>query len=312
MIDISYETHPDLYFDYRLTLDFLKNIKDEDYEYPEKRLNFHVYTEVRNDKELESIKSYIATQNLEKTKLIVWSDYDINHQENIQPFKDIVDLRVYNAEELAKDTPLANVEKYIKVQDDDRHWMASGVMRFLVLYKFGGVYQDMDMILLRDFKPILNQNFAYQWGSSVDFAKERRWEADCHGPCAAMLGANEGEEYIENCMEILLQTPVRPRTTCFDEDMMGPVYAKNPNAFTVFPSPFFNTEWLMSKVNRPFSQEVQKGWFEKNSASDNLFLESFAWHWHNSSNKNKTVEPGSKFDLLQKRNNQLLKEKGIL
>ena len=127
-----------------------------------------------------------------------------------------------------------------------------------------------------------------------------------------MLGAIKGSEYIENCMEQLLRTPIRTRTTCFDEDMLGPVYAKNPNAFTVFPSPFFDCDWLVSKVDQPLSVEAEEAWFEKPTKPSNLFLESFAWHWHNSSYKNKTIETGSKFDLLQKRNELLLKDKGII
>jgi len=50
-------------------LDLLSSIKDEDYEYPEEITNFHIYTEVKTDKELECIKSYFATQNLEKNKI---------------------------------------------------------------------------------------------------------------------------------------------------------------------------------------------------------------------------------------------------
>jgi len=40
-------------------------------------------------------------------------------------------------------------------------------------------------------------------------------------------------------------------------------------------------------------------------------LDAFAWHWHNSSNKDREIQVGSKFDLLRKRTEQLLKEKGI-
>ena len=312
MITISKETHPELYFDYTKGLDLLSSIKDEDYDYPDEVTPFHVYTEAKDEKELESIRSYLATQNLEKTKLIVWSDYDISEQENIKPYKDHLDLRIYNPLELAKGTPLEDNEKYLNVYDDDRHWMSSGVMRFLVLYKFGGIYMDMDMILLRDFKPILDQSFAYQWGSSVDFAKERRWEPDCHGPCAAMMGAIRGDSYIENCMRQLIVTQIRPRTTCFDEDMLGYVYAKNP--FLVFPCTFFNTEWLSSKVDPDFTRELQDNWFYNKTdiAKDGLFLDAFSWHWHHSSNKDKPIEVGSKFDLLQKRNDLLLKERSIV
>jgi len=310
MISLDFATSPELYFDYRKGLDLLRGLNEEDYNYPEETTLFHVYTEVRTPKELLAIKAYLATQNLTKTKLIVWSDYDISDQENIQPYKNFVDFRVYDPRELAKGTPLEGVESHFTTGGDHNHWMSSGVMRFLVLYKFGGIYFDMDMVLLRDLKPILGQNFAYQWGSSTDFAKARRLEEDCHGPCAAMLGAVKGSKFIEDCMWQLIITPPSGGT-CYDEDMLGYVYATNP--FTVFPSTFFNTEWLISKVSSEERDKVKLGWFE-NKLEDPayLFLEAFAWHWHNSSNKNKVVQPGSKFDMLRDITNKRLKSRGIL
>ena len=310
MITLDLKTHPELYFDYRKGLVFLNTIKEEDYSYPDEVTCFHLYTEVRTPKELLAIKSYLATQNLEKTRLIVWSDYDISDQENIQPYKNFVDFKVYNPKELAVGTPLEGVDTHLKTGGDHNHWMSSGVMRFLVLYKFGGVYFDMDMVLLRDFKPILNQDFAYQWGSSTDFAKERRWEADCHGPCAALLGAVKGGSFIENCMQQLVITPPTGGT-CYDEDMMGKIFARTP--FTVFPSTFFNTEWLVGKVDKARARETEASWFEKPlEDGSNLFLAAFAWHWHNSSNKHKEFVRGSKFDLLDRLTDAKLKERKIL
>ena len=310
MISIDLKNRPELYFDYRKGLDLLKELREEDYSYPKGKTLFHLYTEVRTPKELVAIKSYLATQNLDITKLIVWSDYDISDQENIQPYKDFVDFRVYNPKELAKGTPLEGVESHLTTGGDHNHWMSSGVMRFLVLYKFGGIYFDMDMILLRDFKPILGQDFAYQWGSSTDFAKERRWEEDCNGPCAAMLGAVKGSKFIEDCMRELIVTPASGGT-CYDEDMLGYVYAKNP--FTVFPSTFFNTEWLVGKVDKERGRATEASWFEKPLEDvSNLFLEAFSWHWHNSSNKHKEVVEGSKFDLLEKLTDAKLRDLKIL
>lgn len=314
MIEISYETEPDLYFDYRKTLKYLSKIDEDDYEYPEEITPFHVYTEVRTDKELECIKSYLATQNLEKTKLIVWSDYSIEDNPRIQPYKEYIDLRVYNPHEVAKNTPLDGLETYLSPTEDNNHWMNSGILRFLVVYKFGGIYADQDMVLLRDFKPILQQDFAYQWGGSVDFAKLNPRGGDCHGPCAAMIGAKKGGAYIENCIKTLITTRVIPGTTCFDEDMLGRVYREyGSDLFTVFPSPFFNTEWLISKVDTELSENVEAGWFVNNGyAEDNLYLDAFAWHWHNSSNKHKPVEKGSKFDMLREVTDSRLKDRGIL
>jgi hypothetical protein len=310
MITVSLETTPEIYDDYKTGLDLLRAAEEDRYEYPEEVTLFHVYTEVRTPKELMAIKSYLATQNLKKTKLIVWSDYDISDQENIQPYKDVVDFRVYNPTELAQGTPLEGVKSHLKTGGDRNHWMSSGVMRFLVLYKFGGIYFDMDMILLRDFKPILSQDFAYQWGSSKDFAKERRGEEDCHGPCAAMLGAVKGSPFIEDCMERLVQTPPTGGT-CYDEDMLSYVYAKRP--FTVFPSTFFNTEWLISKTDPELSKALDVQWFDAPLEDfNNLFLEAFAWHWHNSSNRNKDVVKGSKFDMLDTLMTARLRERNII
>jgi hypothetical protein len=309
MVNLAIENNPSFYRDYREGLQYLRDLDEGEYEYPENQPIFHVYSEFKTPKELMALKSYLATQNLEKTKLIVWSDYDISDQENIQPYKDLVDLRVYRAEDLAKDTPLENSKIHFSLRGDQNHWMHSGIMRFLALYKFGGIYYDMDIILLRDFKPMLNQDFAYQWGGATDFSKERRDLPDCHGPCAALVGARHKSEFIEECMQRLLVTPPSGGT-CYDEDMLSYVYRKTK--FTVFPSSFFDTQWLMSKVSVEDSIKAEDEMFDIPVEDESrLFLEAFAWHWHNSSNKNKTPVKDSKFYTLEHLTNQRLKEKGI-
>ena len=42
MIDISLEKNPELYFDYAKGLEFLSSLKDEDFEYPEEKVKFHI------------------------------------------------------------------------------------------------------------------------------------------------------------------------------------------------------------------------------------------------------------------------------
>ena len=61
MINVSQKNNPGLYFDYRLGLSLLRGINDEDYSYPEEPVNFHIYTEVKTEKELECVKSFLAT-----------------------------------------------------------------------------------------------------------------------------------------------------------------------------------------------------------------------------------------------------------
>ena len=94
MINISLENNLELYKDYEKSLLFLSNIDDSIYNYPNNITYFHVYSEIKNEKELLCIESYLATQDLEKTKLILWSDYDISDNELIKPYKNLIDMRV--------------------------------------------------------------------------------------------------------------------------------------------------------------------------------------------------------------------------
>ena len=68
MINLTIENNPSFYFDYREGIKYLRELNEDDYEYPEEKTIFHVYSEFKNPKELMVLKSYLATQNLEKTK----------------------------------------------------------------------------------------------------------------------------------------------------------------------------------------------------------------------------------------------------
>jgi hypothetical protein len=300
MINISLETHPDLYVDYVKCIDFLKLIAEDNYTYPGHSVNYHVYSEVRTDKEMLCIKSFFATQNLNKSKLVLWSDWDVTGNEMLQPFKDLIDFRVYDPVELARGTILEGRTQLLLAKDT-KHYMMSGMLRFLALFKEGGFWVDMDMILLRDLVPIMDQEFAYQWGSETDFKG--------FGPCAAFMNIFSHSEHATICLEEIIKAPVRANTVSRDCEMLAKVYQRRP--FTVFPSPFFNAEWLINKKYPPLGDIVQNGWFRKTDHSTWLFPESFAWHWHNSSSRNHTIEPGSKFDLLTKMMDTKLKERGF-
>lgn len=304
MIDISYEKNPELYFDYQKGLKFLSSLGEDEYQYPEEVTNFHIYSEIRTDKELECIKSYFATQNLKKTRLILWSDYDISDNPLIKKYKNRIELRIYDPIEEAKDTPLENEYDKLKAADN-KHYLQSDLLRILVLYKYGGVWVDMDIIFLRDFKPILDQEYMYQWGSETDYAD--------HGACATVLSMKKQSKFSRKMIDVLKTMPISTGgTTVWGKDLFSKLYRIYPN-FTIFPSTFFNTEWLISKTDLNYVRELEDNWFlnRSNIAKDGLFLEAFTWHWHNSSNKHCVVEEGSKFDLLRKRTDYMLKERGF-
>lgn len=304
MINISLDTHPELYVDYRQGIELLKTIKDENYSYPDEVTNFHVYTEFRNPKELMVLKSYLATQDLEKTKLVIWSDYDISDHPAIQPYKglDCLDFRIYDPYEEAKGTPVEGVGQL--AANDTKYYLKSDFLRILAGYKYGGVWVDMDIVFLRDFKPILDQEYMYQWGGDTDFATQ--------GACATVLSLFKESEFATELLSELVRMPVIPDSTIWGKDMFAQLWRRYPK-FTIFPSTFFNTEWLISKVSPEERDSAKLGWFDnKVQNQDHLFLDAFAWHWHNSSNKNKNIVDGSKFDLLEKLTDQKLQERNLV
>ena len=298
MINISFEKYPDLYRDYRLGIQYLNMLDFDKFQYPEEKTNFHVYSEIRTDKELECIKSYFATQNLEKTNLILWSDYDVSNQENLQEFKDKIDFRIYDPVEESKGTLLeGHVERLLA--KDDRYYLQSDLLRLLALYKYGGIWIDMDIILLRDFKPILDQEYLYQWGGDTDFA--------ISGCCATVISLKKKSELSELFLKEIIEMPIIGSTTIWGKDLFARVYRKRK--FTIFPSSFFNIEWLISKVDKKLSEDILDLWFDKNCPDELLFKDCFAWHWHNSTNKNKIVMKNSKFDKLSEFiNSELIKK----
>lgn len=300
MININFEKHPDLYHDYEACLEFLKGIKYSDYEYPLERTKFHIYSEIKSEKELVAIKSYLATQNLDKTELVVWSDYDISDNPLIQSYKKYVTFNVYNPEIEALGTPLKKNKK-LKMKDD-LYYLQSDLARILLLYKYGGVWYDMDVILLRDFKPLLDQEYMYAWGSQTDFANQ--------GACATVIAGKARSEFMTKLVKKLLKTKAKPGSVCWGKTMFAKVYKKFK--FNIMPCAFFNIEWCINRKYNSLGNEIESRWFfNPLNNDDHLFLDSFAWHWHNSSKKNFKITNGSKFDLLEKFINNKLIERGI-
>jgi hypothetical protein len=301
MIDISFEKNPNLYLNYLDCLNFLQSINDSNYSYPEGKVPFHIYSEFRTDKEIVSLMSYFATQNLEKTKVIVWSDYDISNEPRIQRFKDLVDFRVWDAKSEAVGTPIEK-DLHMFRAADEKHYLQSDLLRLLALYKYGGVWIDMDIILLRDFKPLLDQEYMYMWGSETDFRNQ--------GACATVLSLKKESEFSVKLLEEARKMTIIPNSTCWGKDMFAKLYRNYQ--YTILPSAFFNIEWCINKHTPGFADYIEAGWF-KNRADNYkyIFPETFAWHWHNSSKKNLIVENGSKFDLLTKLTEERLKKIGL-
>lgn len=292
-------TNPEFYTDYEKCLSFLDSV---DFNQPKDyKTNFHTYSEIKSEKELMVVKSFLATQNLEKSNFILWSDYDISNNELLEPFKEYIEFKVFDPKIESMGTCLSNKEQHLN-SNDNLYWLKSDLFRILITHKYGGVFTDMDFIYLNDFSPLLDYEFTYQWGSELSF--------DGFGTCGTVMKLDKESELSKLMLDELCESSIHPNTTVWGKDLFAKVYRKHK--FVVFPSTFFNTEWMINKKYPGKGDATERGWFTPNEYSNDLFINTFGWHWHNSSHKNKVVNEGSKFDLLSKHIDNKLKKKGIL
>ncbi|CAG8682778.1 3925_t:CDS:2, partial [Racocetra fulgida] len=140
---------------------------------------FHVYWRGRiNDKIALMIKSFLYTQPLDCSLLNVWLDQnqetDFSQNPHIQPLLKFSPnnfrLRRWNlTEQLSYDPIYDGWEEKINRKIPTVGY--SDLVRFVLLYRYGGMYVDADVLFLRDMRPVyhLDQEFAYRWSFWLNY-----------------------------------------------------------------------------------------------------------------------------------------------
>ena len=122
-----------------------------------------------------NLMSYLGTQDLEETKLIVWKleSFPKDLEDKIiKDFKfyidnNMIELKLFNLTEFCTEDSI--LEKTGICKNKNKNFIhfksasLSDFVRFVVLLKYGGFYTDDDTIYLRNFKPLWYMNFAYRW-----------------------------------------------------------------------------------------------------------------------------------------------------
>ncbi|KAK4517656.1 dolichol kinase [Mucor velutinosus] len=136
---------------------------------------FHTYwssnlTQEFEEKQIATLRSFSATQNTNHT-LIVWipkEDEDRltkseswNYLTRSQPKRDRIVYKVVQPNILVKDTaiePFMNTWQSL-VHDGNDGKGRDDLLRMLVLYRYGGLWFDMDTMFVRDLAPL----FEHEW-----------------------------------------------------------------------------------------------------------------------------------------------------
>ena len=138
-------------------------------EVPTEPINYHTYWRADlvpfGDRQEWMVKSFFATQDLARSRLILWSNGDLRGNERVRcwlrRFPDSFQQRIVDVEALAKGTALEGSE--LLYAKDSKAWVDGDLVRLLVTWAFGGVWVDMDSLLTRDLAPLLEHEFVTQW-----------------------------------------------------------------------------------------------------------------------------------------------------
>ena len=147
----------------------------------EQRTNYHTYwradLEPFSDRQEWMLKSFFATQDLSRTTLILWTNNaqladHLRIALYLRAYPAAFEVRVVDIEAFAQSTALEGSPR-LKGTNDEKAWVDGDLVRLLVIWRFGGVWVDMDSLLTRDLAPLLDHEFVTQW--------------DCYGALSLLL-----------------------------------------------------------------------------------------------------------------------------
>ena len=290
---LSQASHPELYRDWRAALRFCRAVQDSP---PPGPVTFHMYWRAQRRgffvrsrpfgrKQALPVKSFFATQDLSRCSLRLWSDDDLSSNEWLRPFADRIDFRTYAPDLEVRGTALER-HRELYTEEDSRVWRDGDLFRILALHNYGGVYVDMDVVLLRSLGPLLDREFVYQWEDFLDAYN------------GAVMHATRGGRFVCELIAGIIELP--PGGFAWGRENLRRAIARGCDV-TVLPCAFFDAEWQ--------EQHTFSG-FARPATLPDLYEGAFAWHWHNQWDA--TIEDGSRFQLLEARIHRRLVELGIV
>lgn len=223
---------------------------------------------------LLSIKSLLIIQKNFRYELWLWIDGKKNYQFTIK-MKEIKELqnifpyfkiKLWKVTEEIKNTPFEAIDWYFLRQKP--YQFLSDDFRIISLYKYGGLYFDMDFLFLKDLSPLLQYEFITQWGNQN------------YGNSAAIHFKKDSKNIRYVVYKFIDMQCSQPYTLFSYTD-------KNFRNITLLPNYVFDHHWAISYS--PFKNRGFKGFFldkienitSANISLQNFFPNSYAFHWHN-------------------------------
>jgi hypothetical protein len=245
---------------YDSTIELAKNLKG-DYNKP---VIFHCFwSGVLSEKHLISIKScyYFNIYNKNNnSKIILWLQNNCPNKYN-KEIEKYVEIKFFLLENEKKNTFLEN--NNFKYNNSISHY--SDVVRYLLLYKYGGCWFDLDCIFLRSFEPIF-----YNFNNEICVYQ---WETQNYPNGAIYISLEPKSEKMKSNIEFIIN---RNGGWGFQEANLS---YDLPLHMLVLPCSWFDGDWIENSFNIGWDVFFKKT--DKHYNFDNFFKDSFCYHWHN-------------------------------
>jgi hypothetical protein len=174
---------------------------------------------------------------------------------------------------------------------DTSGYLDGDLIRLLVIYKYGGMWFDMDSLFIRDMAPLFEREWLQQW--------------DCFLPDGfpfngAFMRFNKHSPYLCEMLTEMARGPLpRPNTIDWGGYMYYRVYRRllhnGIRPWSVLP-------WCFTDSNVCKPSNSMPNAFVEADFDEKRLLQTFAYHWHNQWKK----EPGSLFRFLENRHKDAL------
>jgi len=233
--------------------------------------------------------AFLATQNLKSTQLHVWVDVDVTDPNGIlrQELKEILTnpglaqsivLHQFDAgKEFSKVSPNSAVLLTHIFDKDGAVQAKSDLSRVIILYNYGGIWLDTDVILIQDLTPLMGVDWAYLGQDHLI------------NNAALSVSTPQSVFATSYLMALVSQyvTPELQDTSYFKHGarILSQLYSQEwtRNSFHVLPACFFDGYWS-GEQNSPawgtfFSKNIDKHHLEYVMPRNNLHT-AFAYHWH--------------------------------
>ncbi|CAG8476712.1 6799_t:CDS:1 [Acaulospora morrowiae] len=280
---------------------------------------FHVFWRGPiSDKLALMMKSFLFSQPLECSTLYVWLDSNnytdprkSSHLRLLQRFIPIhIKFKFWNTREQLSSIKLFADWKNIYHRRAPVSF--SDMVRFVVLYKYGGIYIDADVLLLRDMRPLYYANFefSYRWSFTSQYntavLRLRR-----HSPTSKRI-ISQATRNKMNFHPLRIRKYLKTNKNYKTKEINKQLY--------MLPVGLFDPLWLkndgkqighalipnLTQIHDFFNPKFVLGELKSNNYTESpldvrkvegFFPGAFAYHWHN--NWNVPIHPNSWAGVLQ-------------